>query len=109
MRFVSMKEHITILMLGISALVLLGGCTLPDLTNRIASTALPIAEARNTRIGKAIAPQLADQGDLSGLQPLGNPHEAFAARMLLDDHGTAGLDAELSALAALPNCVVAGL
>lgn len=135
-----------ILCLGFSAL--LGGCALPGLNNRSVSVALPVAEARNTRLGAAIAPQLAEHNDESGLRPLGNPLEAFAARMLLanaaertldvqyyiwqgdvtglllldtlseaaergvrvrlllDDHGTAGLDKELAALAAQTNIEV---
>lgn len=135
-------------MLGIGVLPILGGCALPDLNNRSVSIALPIAEARSTRIGAAIAPRLFEQGDQSGIRTLGNPHETFAARilltraadrtldvqyyiwkrdvtgmmllealneaalrgvrirLLLDDHGTAGLDAELTALAAQPNCQV---
>lgn len=138
----------TRLVLAIGAFTLLGGCALPDLNNRSVSSALPAIEAADTRLGAAIAPQLAKHGDHSGILPLGNPREAFAARMLLaktaartldvqyyiwnrdvtglllldalceaagrgvrvrvllDDNGTAGLDAELAVLSAQPNCEV---
>ncbi len=131
-----------------SALLLLGGCTLPNLDNRSVSSVLPAAEASKTRLGQAIAPRLADQGDNSGIHTLGNPRAAFAARMLLadtaertldvqyyiwhgdvtgtlllnalrkaaqrgvrvrlllDDNGTAGIDAELAALAVESNIEV---
>ena len=135
-------------LLSIGTLSLWGPYMLPDLNKRSVSTALSKEDARATRLGLAIAKQLVNPPDQSGIHPLGNPREAFAARMLLiraaertldvqyyiwngdvtgtlllnalseaaargvrvrlllDDTGTVGLDAELAALSAQPNCEV---
>ncbi|WP_220463540.1 phospholipase D family protein [Sediminihaliea albiluteola] len=141
----SMTTFLRSLLIVGSLCIFASGCALPSLDQRSASSALPEAEASNTLLGLAIAPQLAKQQGKSGTYPLGNPLNAFAARMLLaktaertldiqyyiwtkdvtgrlllealreaaargvrvrlllDDNGTAGLDKELAALAAIPN------
>ncbi len=63
--------------------VLLGGCALPSLEGREDSVALSAQEARATALGKAIAPHADAHPGLSGIHPLADPHDAFAARMLL--------------------------
>ncbi len=126
--------------LGISCLLSLLGCSLPPLEGRSVSHALTTTEAAQTPLGQALEPDLAAHPGLSGIHPLHNPLDAFAARallaraaartldvqyyiwrnditgnlllgelieaadrgvrvrLLLDDIGTSGLDAELSAI-----------
>ena len=138
-RFVSL----TVLCLGF-----LTGCSLPPLDHRNASQALTPEASRDTPLGRAIAPLAAEHPGKSGIHPLADAYDAFAARMmlaraaqrsldvqyyiwhgdmtgtmllealheaadrgvrvrlLLDDNGTAGLDAVLAALDAHPNIEV---
>jgi len=126
----------------------LGGCSLPPLENRPASSALAPEQARATALGRAIAPMADAHPGRSGIHPLDDAHDAFAARallaraaqktldvqyyiwrddmtgtlllealfdaaergvrvrLLLDDNGTAGLDAVLAALDLHPNIEV---
>jgi len=61
---------------------LLAGCSiLPSLENRRTSTAL--FDTRDTKLGKALSPRLDAHPGLSGLYPLPDPRDAFAARALL--------------------------
>jgi cardiolipin synthase C len=126
---------------------LLGGCsTLPSLENRRTSTAL--LDTRDTRLGRAVAPLADAHPGKSGIYPLPDAREAFAARvllaqaaersldaqyyiwrkdmsgtlllealhaaadrgvrvrLLLDDHGTSGIDTTLAALDSHPNIEV---
>ena len=127
---------------------LMGGCQLPPMPERPASSALSAEQATRTALGRALAPQLRQHPGLSGIHLLADPLAAFAARMLLahgaersldvqyyiwrgdqtgtlllqalvraaergvrvrlllDDGGTAGLDAELAALAQHPRIEV---
>ncbi len=62
--------------------VLLAGCVgLPPLEGRSVSSALE--NSAGTRLGKALAPQLAAHPGLSGIYPLALAPDAFAARALL--------------------------
>ncbi|NMM89434.1 hypothetical protein B2J88_34700 [Rhodococcus sp. SRB_17] len=74
--------------------LLLAGCTLPPLQGRPASTALGVEQAAQTRLGQAIAPQLLLHPDRSGILPLADPLEAFAARMLLARSAERSLDVQ---------------
>jgi len=74
---------VTELVLLVCLCGLLAGCTLPTLENRTVSAALGEDEAGATRLGRAIAPRLNEHPDKSGIHPLQNPYDAFAARMLL--------------------------
>jgi len=56
---------------------------LPPLGERTPSTALSPAEARSTRLGTAVAAELATHPDFTGIDPLSNPLEAFASRVAL--------------------------
>lgn len=62
--------------------VLLSGCSLPT-QNLLPSTALPLEQAQATRLGQALAPAIAAHPGKSGLHALPDPHDAFAARVLL--------------------------
>jgi putative cardiolipin synthase len=125
----------------------MGACSaLPSLQNRTVSTAL--FNTGDTRLGKGIAPLVAAHPGESGIYPLRDARDAFAARallaraaqrtldlqysiwrqdlsgsllfdtvrdaaergvrvrLLLDDHGTVGIDTTLAALDAHPNIEV---
>ncbi|MDD4356037.1 MAG: phospholipase D family protein [Smithellaceae bacterium] len=95
-----MKELIT-LSKGVTKLFfllcfysLLSGCSLPSLDNRPASSALIKTEARTTRLGMAIAPRVDQHPGKSGIYPLPNPYDAFAARMLLAKAADRTLDVQ---------------
>jgi cardiolipin synthase C len=126
---------------------LLGACgTLPSLKNRSASRAL--LDTDTTQLGRAIVPRVEAHPGKSGVYPLPDARDAFAARvllaqaaersldvqyyiwhkdmtgtllfealhaaadrgvrvrLLLDDHGTSGIDATLAALDSHPNIEV---
>lgn len=137
--------RVTPLLLLFLCLGLLAACdTLPPLDGRTVSRALDEDEAKSTRLGQAIAPRVEGNPSRSGILPLADARNAFAARvllaqaaqrtldvqyyiwhdditgtllmealheaavrgvrvrLLLDDNGTSGLDAELMALQAHP-------
>ena len=126
---------------------LIGGCsTLPSLANRAISTA--IFNTGTTKLGTAISPLVDAHPGKSGIYPLPDARDAFAARallaraaertldlqyyiwhadmsgtllfnavrdaadrgvrvrLLLDDHGTSGIDTTLAALDSHPNIEV---
>lgn len=67
---------------------------MPSLENRTVSTALSDDEAKSTQLGKAVAPRLAQHPDKSGIYPLQNPYDAFAARVLLAQAAERTLDVQ---------------
>ena len=69
--------------LTLMACVCLGACGLPPLDARSTSSALPASAAAQTRLGQALAPQMAAHPGLSGIYALSDPLEAFATRALL--------------------------
>jgi cardiolipin synthase C len=70
---------------------LAGGCsTLPSLVNRTTSTAL--FNTGNTKLGKAISPLVEAHPGKSGIYPLPNARDAFAARVLLAQAAERTLD-----------------
>jgi putative cardiolipin synthase len=71
-----------------------GGCAMPSLDQRSSSSVLPEEQASDTRLGIAIAPLLMAHPDTSGIHPLGNPLDAFAARMLLAKTADRTLDVQ---------------
>lgn len=80
------------MVLGLSA-ALLGGCgSLPSLDDRSPSTAL--ADTHDTRLGRAIAPRAAAHPGKSGVYPLLDSHNAFAARVLLARVAERSLDVQ---------------
>ncbi|WP_353236198.1 phospholipase D family protein [Diaphorobacter ruginosibacter] len=64
-----------------ACLFTLCGCGLPPLEGRSVSQALPTQEAEQTSLGRGIAQELAEHPGLSGVHPLHDPHDAFAARV----------------------------
>ncbi len=68
---------------GVLYAALMGGCALPPLDGREASSALSQQEARATALGKAISPLADTHAGLSGIHPLADARDAFAARMSL--------------------------
>ena len=69
-------------LLALLGVAMLTGCSLPP-QNLRPSFALSAEEAEATRLGQAIAPLAAEHPGKSGIHPLSNPHDAFAARVLL--------------------------
>lgn len=79
------------LVLGI--LLLLGRCSrLPPLENRTVSTAL--GDTGATRLGKAVSPLTAAHPGVSGIHPLRDARDAFAARFLLAEAAERTLDVQ---------------
>jgi len=71
--------------------LLMSACaSLPDRVERVESTAL--AGTEDTRLGRALRPQLAAHPGLSGIYPLGVARDAFAARILLARAADRSLD-----------------
>jgi putative cardiolipin synthase len=74
-------------------ILLLGSCTsLPPLANRTVSTTL--RDTGTTRLGKAIAPLAAAHPGVSGIYPLRDARDAFAARFLLAEAAERTLDVQ---------------
>ncbi|WP_308318793.1 phospholipase D family protein [Marinobacter sp. F4206] len=93
-----MSENSIIRLPGIAILAMvmvsLVGCALPAMTERTESVSLPIQQTEDTRLGRAIAPALAEHGDNSGILTLADPFDAFAARVLLAEGADASLDVQ---------------
>ncbi len=82
--------HILALCLGAG---LIGGCsTLPSLENRRTSTAL--FDTGDTKLGRAIAPMVDAHPGVSGIYPLPDARDAFAARALLAQSAERTLDVQ---------------
>lgn len=72
---------------------LLAGCaSLPSLEGRTATTALTGTAA--TRLGRAIEAKVAANPGKTGVHPLPEPHDAFAARVLLAAAAEKSIDAQ---------------
>ena len=72
---------------------LIGGCsTLPSLENRRTSTAL--FDTGDTRLGRAISPMVDAHPGVSGIYPLPDARDAFAARALLAQSAERTLDVQ---------------
>ncbi|MDO3721394.1 phospholipase D family protein [Marinobacter sp. chi1] len=76
------------------AVAVVSGCALPAMTDRPGSSALSFQYTSDTRLGGAIAPALEDNEGLSGIVPLADPYDAFAARVLLAEGADASLDVQ---------------
>jgi len=89
---IALGVRLRIMVLGLSA-ALLGGCgSLPSLADRSPSTAL--ADTHDTRLGRAIAPRAAAHPGKSGVYPLLDSRNAFAARVLLARAAERSLDVQ---------------
>jgi len=74
-------------------LLLIGRCTrLPALGDRTVSTAL--LDTGDTRLGRSISPQVAARPELSGIYPLADSRDAFAARSQLTQFAERTLDVQ---------------
>src|SRR5664279_2925519 len=62
------------------ALVVSGCATLPPPTDRVETNAL--TDTAETRLGRAVAPRVAENSDKTGIHAMPNPRDAFAARIL---------------------------
>ena len=72
---------------------LITGCaSLPSLEGRTATSA--IADTADTRLGRAITPRVAANPDKTGIHALGDPREAFAARILFAAAAERSLDVQ---------------
>jgi cardiolipin synthase C len=81
--------------LAVASLVaaLMAGCaSLPPLEGRTATTAL--ADTAGTRLGRAVAAEVAANPGKTGIHPLPEPHAAFAARVVLAAAAEKSLDAQ---------------
>lgn len=72
---------------------MLTGCSLPE-QQLTPSSALTAEQARSTRLGLALAPQLAAHPGDNGIHALPDPHDAFAARVLLARSAERTLDVQ---------------
>lgn len=75
-------------------ILLLGGCSLPSLANRPISSALSLPQAQQTALGRALREPLAGHPGQSGIAPLSDPQEAFAARLALAERAERTLDVQ---------------
>ncbi len=82
-----------VLVLCLSATTL-AGCTLPSQDDRTRSSALAPAEAALTTLGQGVAKSVAAHPGKSGIYPLDNPLDAFAARALLAQAAQRSLDVQ---------------
>lgn len=77
----------------LATLMLAGGCArLPPLDNRQSSLAIPAQETITTRLGGSIASRVDEHPGASGIYPLADPMDAFAARALLTEAADQSLD-----------------
>ena len=81
-----------ILLLGVGLLTIAMLTPLPSLEGRSISTAL--FNTGDTRLGQSIAPIAAAHPGLSGIHPLANSQDAFAARMQLAEAAERTLDVQ---------------
>ncbi len=76
-----------------AVMVLLAGCaSLPPPRDRVATVA--VTETADTRLGRAVAPYVVAHPGVSGIHKFSQPHDAFAARVLLADAAQKSLDAQ---------------
>jgi putative cardiolipin synthase len=81
---------LSLLALGLAWLVLRQAATLPSLEGRTPSSAF--TDTAGTRLGQAIAGEAAAHPGMSGIQPLTEARDAFAARVLLARAAERSLD-----------------
>ncbi len=74
------------------AAVVTGCATLPPPQDRVETAAL--TDTAETRLGRAVAPAVAGHRGMTGIRAMPNPHDAFAARILLAGAAEKSLDAQ---------------
>ena len=77
-----------------SLLALLGGCALPALDDRVDSRVLPEQALRGAWLDAATAPLTGHHPGTSGILPLADPRQAFAARIMLARSAERTLDVQ---------------
>jgi cardiolipin synthase C len=87
-----MKRRLPILLLVACVWMLAGCATLPPPADRVPSQAL--TDTEQTRLGQAVVPRVAEHPGLSGFMPFEDPHDAFAARVLLARAAERSLDVQ---------------
>ncbi len=80
------------ILVSLACLAVTACARLPPLENRTASTAL--IDTAGTALGRAIAPRAAEHPGRSGIHPLLDSRDAFAARMLLARAAERSLDVQ---------------
>lgn len=73
---------------------MLVGCALPPPANRTQSTAVTPGQARATQLGQSVASELEKHSGLTGIDPLVDRLEAFAARVDLARSAQRSLDVQ---------------
>jgi putative cardiolipin synthase len=77
----------------VALIILISGCaSLPSLEGRTTTTAF--VDTSGTRIGRAIAADVAANPGKTGIWPLSDPYDAFAARLLLVGAAEKSLDVQ---------------
>jgi putative cardiolipin synthase len=89
---VSHKRRVMALMPLLTAMLV--GCALPPPANRTQSTAVTPGQARATQLGQTVAGELEKHPGLTGIDPLVDPLEAFAARVDLAHAAQRSLDVQ---------------
>ncbi|HEX6177942.1 MAG TPA: phospholipase D family protein [Thermoanaerobaculia bacterium] len=80
-------------LVAVAAIAIIGWCNrLPPLGNRTSSTA--ITDTANTRLGRGVASLIAARSGVSGVHPLRDARDAFAARHLLAGAAERSLDVQ---------------
>lgn len=92
MRAPALRTGTAALLVATAAAATYGCASLPPLGERAASVAL--AGTADTRLGQAIAPLAAGHPGLSGIYPLSDGRDAFAARVLLTRAAERSLDVQ---------------
>lgn len=72
----------------------LAGCALPAIDNKATHSAISDAEGFATRLGQALAPDVAKHPEQSGIYAVPNAEDAFVARMLLAKVAEKSIDAQ---------------
>lgn len=75
------RLSLTAIVAGLAGMLV--GCSLAPPAGRSESTALSVEQARDTRLGRAVAPLAERHPGQSGIHALPNPRDAFAARVQL--------------------------
>ncbi|MDO4682028.1 MAG: phospholipase D family protein [Lautropia sp.] len=84
-----------LLVLLVATLLVLGRLTQRDLPTREASLAgRHLSDTTDTLLGRSLGPQVARHQGLSGIHPLPDGHDAFAARALLAEVAERSIDAQ---------------
>lgn len=91
---VSFLRHHCLIVLFWGIVLTTGCASLPCLDHRSISVALSPDEARLTELGKVVDPLVNAHPDKSGIFPLANALDAFAARMLLAEYAEKTLDVQ---------------